>query len=87
LFALDSGPAVGLFDTNYSLPNILNDVFLNNSDIPLSDADTYEMAVSDTEYIYIYIHILEFGYVDSISEALVEFDDDHLKDFDPTWCL
>jgi len=24
----------------------------------------------------------EFGYVDSISEALVEFDDDRLKDFD-----
>ena len=26
----------------------------------------------------------EFDYVDSISEALVEFDDDSLKDFDPT---
>jgi len=25
----------------------------------------------------------EFGYFDSISEALVDFDDDSLKDFDP----
>ena len=53
LFALDGGPAVGLFDTNYSLPNILNDVFLSNSDIPLSDADTYEMAVSDTNSVFV----------------------------------
>ena len=29
----------------------------------------------------------EFDYVDSISEALVEFDDDSLKDFDPTRSL
>jgi len=48
LFTFTGGAAVGLSHTNYSLPNILNNVFLSNSDIPLSDTDTYEMAVSDT---------------------------------------
>jgi len=28
--------------------------------------------------------LLEFGHVGAISEALVEFDDDHLQDLDPT---
>ena len=53
LFTVQGVQSVGLFDTNYSLPNILNDVFVGNSDLTLSDADTYEMTVSDTNSVFV----------------------------------